>query len=206
MKLRINEGIELKFTKNKLNKGIRPKGMFQNRSEIMYNSRWYNCSINFKDGNILINNLMKVDKNTSAVSEKIPDIVFEVKIDTFKKNLILYLMNSHKINWKIFNIKKSFYERRKTLFVFSLAITISITYHFLNLISNNQVMNWMSTNVYAHTIIMFLTLSGFINIFFPFTIQKPITENDIKRTAAEIAEETIKQEEQNKRNAKIASC
>ena len=45
-----------------------------------------------------------------------------------------------------------------------------------------------------------------INIFFPFTIQKPITENDIKRTAAEIAEETIKQEEQNKRNAKIASC
>lgn len=205
MKLRISEGIELRITKNILNKGIRPRGMFQNGSEIFYNSQWYDCSINFKDGKIIINHLRKVDKKTSAVSGYIPEIVLEEKIGKFKRNLILYLMNGHKLNWKIFRFKKSIHERRKTLLVFTLAINISIIYHLLNSLSNNQLMNWMSTNVYAHSIIIFLTLSGFINIFFPFTIQKPITEKDIKKIAAEIAEETIKQEEQNKINAKRAS-
>lgn len=60
-------------------------------------------------------------------------------------------------------------------------------------------MNWIANSLFAQTVIIFLTLSGFINIFTPFTIQKEITEKDIADISLKNFEEKKKEDELNER-------
>jgi len=54
-------------------------------------------------------------------------------------------------------------------------------------------MEYIAENNWLQTIIIFLTISSFINIFYPFTIKKQIDEKDIESIAKEtIEEERIK--------------
>ena len=57
-------------------------------------------------------------------------------------------------------------------------------------------MKYVSENNLSQTFIIFLTISSFINIFYPFTIKKELDRKDIE----EIIQETL---EENKLNEEI---
>ncbi len=112
-----------------------------------------------------------------------------------KLNVIKYLLNEHEVNYLSFNIRKTISERRNTIYVFLIAFVLSSIYYSINELTNNSLMKYIAENNWVQTIIMFLTISSFINIFYPFTIKKPIDKKDIKTGI----KETIEIEKRNDR-------
>ncbi len=66
-------------------------------------------------------------------------------------------------------------------------------------------MDLISKNLLAQTFILFLTLSGFINIFTPFTIQKEITKQDISEITSNQIDVKQKAKKQLEINNELAS-
>lgn len=206
MKIKLDNKIPFKIIKNDYNKVSLPKGMFWNIPKIKHNNIWYNCNFEFENNTLIISNLFLENENSGAVKGNIIGEFHREKVSTLKKNLILYSYNSHVINYKIFNYKKQLIERKKTILVFIIAIVISSVYYILNSETNNCLMDWISKNLLAQTFILFLTLSGFINIFTPFTIQKEITKQDIREITSnqiDVKQKAEKQLEINKERASM---
>lgn len=200
MKIKLANKVKFKIVKNDYNKVFLPKGMFWNIPKIKHNNIWYNCSINFEEKTLIVSSLILHHKNSCLVKEHITGEFHREKVSKLKKNLILFLYNNHPINYKIFNFKKGLVNRKKTIFVFGFAIILSLSYYFINLYNENSFMTLIANSLLAQTIIIFLTLSGFINIFTPFTIQREITKKDIEEISASKIIEQNKTEEQNKIN------
>lgn len=205
MKVKLKSGTKIWIPKNENNKGFPPVGRFQNTPMIKHNDFWYMCSLRFNNGKITINNLYRTEENSNTIIEMLKDFNHEEEIGNFKKDLILFLMNSHKLNSKIFRLKTGLFERRKTIFVFLLAIALSGVYYFVNVYTQNGLLKWFSENLFAQTIMIFLTLSSFINIFTPFTIQKEITQKDIEQKAAKVVEEKKRLDEEYERAKRDAT-
>ncbi|MDI6046464.1 hypothetical protein [Flavobacterium yafengii] len=197
MKIKLKSNIPFKIEKNPYNKVFFPRGLFWNIPKIKHNNIWYNCAINFKENNLIISNLILHHENSSLVKEHLSGEFLKEKTSDFKRNLILFLYNEHPINHKIYYLKKGILYRRKSFFIFGLAVILSIAYYLINQYLENSFMNWIANNLVAQTFIMFLTLSGFINIFTPFTIQKEITENDVAKIALKAIEKKKKEDELN---------
>lgn len=205
MKIKLKNGIDFQIDKNEYNKGLNPSGMFMNIPKVKFKNNWYKCSISFKGNVLMIHDLMMVDDKTSLVSEHIKGVFHEQEISNFKKNFILFLHNSHSLNKKIFNLKKNITVRKKTISVFLLAIACSVIYYMINLFGDNSLMDWISKNLLAQTIIIFLTLSGFINIFTPFTIQKEFSKKDAEALTIKTIEEKKQEDEWNRKAQERAS-
>jgi hypothetical protein len=198
MKFKFNN-TEFKIVKNDNNKGFLPMGMFWNIPKIKHKGIWYNCSIRFINNTLIISSLILHHENSYSVKEHLEGDYYEFKVSNFQKHLIQYLYNVHPINHRIYKFRKNIVARKKTIVVFAIAIILSAIYYLSNLYSNNAVLTWISNNLLAQTFIIFLTLSGFINIFTPFTIQKEITEKDIEEISNSKIIENQKKEEQNKK-------
>ena len=199
MKFKINN-IDFKIVKNDYNKVFLPKGMFWNIPKIKHQGIWYNCSIRFIDNTLIISSLILHHENTCTVKEHLEGDYYKFNVSNFQKNLIRYLYNVHPLNHHIYKFKKTIVARKKTIIVFSIAIILSVVYYLTNFYSNNALLTWISNNLLAQTFIIFLTLSGFINIFTPFTIQKEITEKDIEEISTFKIVERQKTEEINRRD------
>lgn len=197
MKIKLKNNIPFKIEKNPYNKVFFPRGLFWNIPKIKHNNIWYTCAIRFEENTLIISNLILHHENSSLLKEHLSGEFYKEEISDLKRNLILFLYNEHPINSKIFRFKKRILYRRKSIFVFGLAIILSFGYYLLNRYLENSFMNWIANNLPAQTFIMFLTLSGFINIFTPFTIQKEITEKDIAEIALKAVEEKKKNDELN---------
>jgi hypothetical protein len=204
MKFKFNN-TEFKIAKNDYNKVFLPKGMFWNIPKIKHKGIWYNCSIRFTDNTLIISSLILHHENSNSVKENLEGDYYEFNVSNFQKNLIQYLYNVHPLNHRIYKFKKTIVARKKTIIVFSTAIILSAIYYLTNLFSNNAVLTWISNNLLAQTFIIFLTLSGFINIFTPFTIKKETTEKDIEEISNAKIVENQNTEEQNKRIREQAS-
>lgn len=205
MKIKLNNNIDFKIVKSDCNKVFLPSGKYSNITKVKHNGIWYNCTIRFENNSLIISSLILLEEKTCRVKEHLTGDFYEATVSKFLKNIILYFNNEHPINYKIHNFKKTFIARKKTIVVFAFAILISLIYYFINTWFNNVLMTWISNSLLAQTIIMFLTLSGFINIFTPFTIQKEITKKDIETISTSKIIEQQKTEEQNKRNREQAS-
>jgi preprotein translocase subunit SecE len=205
MKFKLNNNIDFKIVKNDYNKVFLPSAQFSNITKVKHNGIWYNCTIRFENNSLIISSLILLEKNTCRVKEHITGDIYEATVSNFLKNIILYFNNEHTVNYKIHNFKKTLITRKKTIVVFVFAILISLIYYLINTCFNNVLMTWISNSLLAQTIIMFLTLSGFINIFTPFTIQKEITKKDIETISTSKIIEQQKTEEQNKRNREQSS-
>ncbi|HBV15794.1 MAG TPA: hypothetical protein DEB71_10695 [Chryseobacterium carnipullorum] len=59
-------------------------------------------------------------------------------------------------------------------------------FYIFNNAEGNYLISFIANNIWAQTVIFFITISGFINIFHPFTIKKELSEKEIKRISAEI--------------------
>lgn len=198
MKIKVGNEI-IKITSNKNNLFWKPIGMFSNVSEIKIDNQWYKCSINFikKDSlnMIQISYPMLVDEKTSQIKiVHTSELYKELPVSELKLNLIKLLLNNHKMNYKIYKFKRIVFERLNTIVIFLLAMVLSAVFYYVNVYTNFNLINFVASNIWCQTIIMFLTISSFINIFFPFSIRRELKEKDI----TSISKETYKREKEEK--------
>lgn len=202
MKINLKSKIQFKIETNPYNKRFLPNGMFLNIPKIRHNNIWYNCYIKFEENTLIITSLISHYDNSCEVKEYIEGVFYQEKTSFLKKNLILYLYNNHPINYKIFLYKTKIKDRKTTILVFFGAFFISAIYWLVNLSYNNSLMDWISKSLGAQSFIIFLTVSGFINIFYPFTIKKEISREDIAKISLDSIEEKKKKDEDNKSHVK----
>ena len=103
------------------------------------------------------------------------------------------------MNYKIYKLKKIVFERLNTIIIFLIAIVLSATFYYVNIYTNFNLINFVATNIWCQTIIMFLTISSFINIFFPFSIRRELKEKDITNISKETYKKEKVEKEQNDR-------
>jgi DNA integrity scanning protein DisA with diadenylate cyclase activity len=80
------------------------------------------------------------------------------------------------------SISQVFYTRKPTIIVFLIAIIICFIYVIINLYFGNWLMNYIAKSLVIQTIFVFLTVATFISIFYPFTIRKEITKEDMLKS------------------------
>ncbi|HHT9079646.1 TPA: hypothetical protein ACT5CJ_002436, partial [Flavobacterium psychrophilum] len=205
MKLSIGNH-KVRITHNDNNRFWKSNGIFRNISEIKIDKEWWRCYIRFekneKDHNIVtFINPMKMEGNSSAVKEYHTEGIYtKIKISSFKVLILKFLLNEHSINYSFYKTKKNVFDRKNTFFVFSIATILSLAYYFINLLDNNSLMKYISENIWIQTIIIFLTISGFINIFHPFTIRKELNVNDVESISKVTYEKTEIEKKQNEEN------
>lgn len=203
--MKIKVGNELiKITSNRNNLFWKPIGMFLNVSEIKIDNQWYKCSMNFVKQNSLntiqISYPMIVDEKTSEIKIVHTNGLYkELTVSNFKLNLIKLLLNNHIMNHKIYKFKRIVFERLNTIIIFLLAIVLSAIFYYVNVYTKCNLINFVATNIWCQTIIMFLTISSFINIFFPFSIRRELKEKDINNISKEKFKRENEEKEQNDR-------
>ena len=203
MAIKIGE-FTLRITKNKNNRFWNPIGMFGNITEVFIEGEWYKCGLVFREENgkyfVSIDHPMKVDERTSIITKILKDGQYaEVRISKRKLAMINFLENRHRLNHISFNLRKGAYERKRTFLIFSLAIVPSTLFYFANSAYDNIIIHLIAENTWVQTFFFFLTISGFISIFHPFTIKKELTKDDIKELAKEVLEEEKQKEKARKR-------
>lgn len=203
MKIKVGKVI-LRLTKNEYNRFWNPLGMIWNITEVNIENEWYWCGINYlkKDNKnyIQILNPRKVNKQTLVIEKFYKEGVYkEIKTTYFMIHLLKYLSNEHRINRFSYKIRKKIYERRNTIYVFAIALILSGIYYTLNELKNNLLLDYIAENNWVQTVIIFLTISSFINIFYPFTLKKQIEENDIEKISKDVLEGEKLNEEIRKR-------
>lgn len=108
---------------------------------------------------------------------------------------------SKKYNKNKPSFKETISRRKWTIFVFAIALTVSVFFWIVNYFSNNYLIKYVSENLLLQTIFMFLTVAGLISIFYPFSIRKELSEKDIINNY----EEKIRIEKQTEENRKKAT-
>lgn len=203
MILKIGE-FKVRVTRNENNRFWNPMGMFWNVTEVLIGGEWYRCGLVFREEDdkcfVAIDHPMKVDQRTNRITEILKDGKYaEVEISKRKVGLIRFLENRHRLNRISFRIRKGAFDRRRTFFIFSLAIVPSMLFYLINSAYDNLIIHLIAENIWAQTSFFFLTISGFISIFQPFTIKKEMTSEDIKQLAKEVLEEEKQNEIARKR-------
>lgn len=203
MVLRIGE-YKIRVTKNENNRFWNPMGMFWNVTEVLIEGEWYRCGLVFReeDGRctVVIDHPMKVDRLTNRITEVLKDGQYaEFEISKRKASLIKFLENRHQFNRISFRIRKGVYGRRRTFLIFSLAIVPSMLFYIINSAYQNVIIHLIAENTWVQTFFFFLTISGFISIFHPFTFKKEINSEDMKALAREMLDEENQKEIDRKR-------
>ncbi|MCD0489958.1 hypothetical protein LPB86_17075 [Pedobacter sp. MC2016-14] len=198
---------KVRITKNKNNRFWNPIGRFWNITEILINGEWFKCGLVFREDEgkyfVAIDHPMKVDELTSMIIFILKEGTYaELPVSKAKMVLIRYLQNRHRINEISFALRKGVFDRKRTVLIFSLALVPSIMFYIINASYENIIIHLIAENTWVQTFFFFLTVSGFIGIFHPFTIRKELTEKDIKKMAKEVIEEE-KRNEIIRRNASI---
>ena len=194
----LKSGHKLKIELQKIPKNRRFKGgyRYKSSSHLFHNDQWYSCNPETRNEQLSILGLIKHKSDSDTrIEEHLPDFKIQEPLKGFKKHLMRFLLQKHPMNRMMLKFRNGFKERKKTVFVFTLAIALSIIYYLINASTNNAVMNWFANNLFAQTIMMFLTISGFINIFTPFSIQKEITRQEIAQKAVKTYEEQKQKDE-----------
>lgn len=183
---------KIKICHNKLNKFWNPNGFYYNISKIEINKKWYNCDLNINQKNreIMITNIREIDER-NVITAAIKD-AFIVKSTNIVIQIIKILLNKHNLNVILYKLKKKIYERRITVFVIILGLLLSLIYFIIDTTHDKIIMKSILDNVTYQTVMVFLTFSSFINIFFPFTIRKEITSKDVENISENKAKETLK--------------
>ena len=72
-------------------------------------------------------------------------------------------------------------------------------FYIINSAYQNVIIHLIAENTWVQTFFFFLTISGFISIFHPFTIKKEINSEDMKALAREVLDEEKQKEIDRKR-------
>lgn len=148
------------------------------KSEIKVNNKWVSCDIFVpKEDNKRTIKIIdrQYNGNQSELFEplhvnrfwylliKVYDLLFDIKIWFNKK-------------WDcIISIKRQ-------IQLILIAILFACIYFFINLYFEDRLMDLIADSNFIQSILIFLSISSFINIFYPFTLRKEININDVKST------------------------
>lgn len=209
MKIKIGKEI-IRISHNENNEFWKPIGMFGNISEIKIGDEWYKCSIKFIERTsknyVQFIHPMNVDDKTLRILRVYQEgIYMELPISKFNMNFIKYLLNEHSLNFRIYNFKRTLYARMNSIIVFSFALIISAVFYLVNVNFNNILIDFIAKNLLGQTIIIFLTLATFINIFYPFALRKEINKKDVIDISKDTIAKEKKKEKENEENRKRAT-
>lgn len=202
MKVRLDKDTVVRIEKNELNKGWKQSGMFQNRALIHVDGKEYYFYPSITGNEFYISKLfVHVPGSNVVKADEIIEMNKSYKLGKLKLHLVKYLLNSHRMNWWLFNSKKTVKERKRMLQAFGVAVIIALSYLFANLFSGNSVMEFMKTNVYIQSFLLFLSVIGIMKLYRPFAIVRGFSEQDARR----IFEQMRKEEEEEKEARERAS-
>ena len=202
---------KIRIEQNDYNKRYwNPIGQFTNLTSVRINETWFKCSLRFtKKGNkyfVQICNPFITEPNSNRIIEfRNRGIYKELEVSRFKFNLLKFLKNEHPLKDWEYKTRVKIFQRKNTLFAFLIAFLFASIYYLVNHYSNNSLMNFIAENNWIQTIIIFLTISSFINIFHPFTIRKELNEKNVETISKETFERTEKEKEELERIKKRAS-
>lgn len=208
MKINLN-GVILNITQNEHNSKFywEPRCMLLNLCNVERNGIWYKSGISFtKKGNkdyIQISNLILTGEN-NIIEYHEKGLYKELPISNIKKQLIEILMNEHILNYKWYKFRKKIYDRKNTIFVFAFSITLAVIYYIGNEYYNNSWANYIGNNSIIQALFILLNIFSIGSIFYPFTIQKTLSENDIKILCNEEMKKYDKERESNNRSKERA--
>lgn len=151
------------------------KGLF------FYNNEWKECMfyiIDKPNKSLLQIRPINFSYDRESFPNGFVDIVrlskynrFKIQVfDLFYISKVYFLIFLEKINW----IKKNFYG-------FLIAFILSLLYFILNYYGNNFLQELISDSLIVQSIIIFLSFSTLLNIFYPFTIRKEWTIEEIDK-------------------------
>lgn len=69
--------------------------------------------------------------------------------------------------------------------IFIIAFVLSFVYYVVNIYFEGRVLEFVAENLIIQTTLIFLAISSLVNIFYPFTIRKELSEKDAKSIAEE---------------------
>lgn len=79
-----------------------------------------------------------------------------------------------------------------------IALAVTVAYSITNWLTENSLKNWIFNNNFADSLILFLTLGGFINIFANFSLRKEIKKKDVENISTVKQKELTEEERINK--------
>lgn len=200
MKLKLDNTTIIRTEKNDSNKGLFPIGMFHNSIYLWHKGEEYYFYPKFTNDSIKISDLFQSNESNS-ITKHIKNYDREFRLSKFKINLLKYLLNQHKLNYKFFDLKRNIYDRRKTIFSFGVAGIGGVLYFVVNFFNENILMKLISSNLYVQSFIFFMTIIGIMKIYRPFAIKKGFSDKD----AEEIYEKKKKDDDDRKRSEEMAS-
>lgn len=176
------KGYKLKIIFNENNK--LSSGMYNNILQLKENNEWYNCSYQISNTYIQISKLYTTDMYNKMTIYK-EDINYIIKISPVINFFIEVFLNRHNLNRKVYKIRKQIHNRRYSIYVFSIAFLLSLSYYLGNEFYNGKWAFYITHNSIIQSFLMLLTIFSIGSVFYPFTITKPLNKIDIKDIANE---------------------
>lgn len=202
----IIEGIRIIISENPNNWDY--SGRFINIPFVKRDETWYHCWLSFieKDGESLIQiwNLRLEDEN-NRITHLEEGIYKELRISKFNKFRCEYALNNHRLNRLQSKFRDFIKRRRNTIGVFTVAIAIALIYFFGNEYVNGDWAKSIAGNKYIQAVFILLNIFSIGSIFYPFTIQKPLSEKDIKQLCRKEMDEYEKEKKAIERAKQSAS-
>ena len=102
------------------------------------------------------------------------------------------------MKFKTDNFKGDFRLTKNFLIISIVAIIASVVFVLYNQESDNVLIDFVTKNIWCQGITTFLTITGLINIFYPFSLRIELKRRDVEN----ISRKTITQEREKEKNDK----
>jgi hypothetical protein len=183
---------------NTFDKYESPVIRFSSQNKIKINGKWedyivylmhkkkpYYIEVNAKRWKGVHSNLGPVEENGHFTN---------LKIRGYQVRLIkLYHLFSI-LRANITKIKIQLRINKYRLLVILSAVLISSLYYLINIYFDNYLKDILDKSIGVQSLIIFLTISSFINIFYPFTIRREVNIRDVKTLSDKMSREAIRKE------------
>lgn len=195
--MKLNNGIQIYFKDNPSNHEV--LGMFRNSPFLFYKGKAYTCLITFKGNLMRIHDLIRTKPDSTRIVEHLyrsmdGEVFIEQEVSSLRRNWIQYKMNEHPLNFRKFRIKKTAFDRKRTIQAFSVAIVGSLVYLLINLTTNNSLQKAIAENIYVQTFLIFLSLVSIMRLWRPFAIKKSLEPSDVEKMMEEFYEKKKEEE------------
>jgi len=105
-------------------------------------------------------------------------------------------------------MRKKYYKRRSSsgrIIAFIIVILITTIYYLLNHFGNNELMNFISSNLIIQTFLIFLSSLTIVSPFLPITFRKELNDEKVKKILSKEIKVYQYNEKENERIEKDAS-
>jgi hypothetical protein len=175
------------------------------KSAIKVDNKWVSChTLVFKKDNKRTIKIYATQykNNQSELGEVIVENVDSSLFKALNMNRFwFFLINVYNLLFKIkiwYNKKLDYIKSIKRQFILILiAMLVSCIYFFINRYFDGYLQKLINENNFIQSLIVFLSISSIINIFYPFTLRKETNMDDVK-TANKISNTKAQDQERRK--------